>query len=280
MQQIVDRGRQLGVPVPKDLDRFLAGGGTEQPGDWEGREEQCLGYTGSDWDSFFGRVLKADKGAEKKRARAASDAPLDPASKRQAFELETGEEKGGGGGSLGNRPVMGVGEAVGVRALSKKGRKRGRGRARAESMPRRGRSSPDFIPLETDESGRSNTSRHRKVLEPVESEASGSGSGREDGPENEDEERVAPSRSYKKKSSEMVPRAKESSDEIRTESESNEKDDLECVTCGGLENPDLLLQCASGCCATLQHVYCVTPELYDMPKGDWLCNSCKQKGGV
>jgi hypothetical protein len=272
MQQIVDRGRQLGVPVPTDLERFLAGQnapGAEQPGDWE---EQCFGYTGSDWDSFFGRVLKADKGAERKRARAASDAPLDPASKRQAFE---GGEKGGDGGSLGNRPVMGVGEAF--RALSKKGRKRGRGRARAESMPGRDRSLPDFIPLETDESGRSKTSRHRTVLKPVESE---SGSGEEDDQENEDKERVAPSRSCKKKSSEAVLRAKESSDETGTELESNEKDDLECVTCGGLENSDLLLQCVSGWCATLQHVYCGTPELYDMPKGDWLCNSCKQKGGV
>jgi hypothetical protein len=76
----------------------------------------------------------------------------------------------------------------------------------------------------------------------------------------------------------MVLRAKESSDQIERETESTEEDDLACVTCGSSEIPDLLLQCASAWCTTLQHVYCVTPK--EMPKGDWFCNSCKQGSAI
>lgn len=58
--------------------------------------------------------------------------------------------------------------------------------------------------------------------------------------------------------------------------EKDDVDELVCKRCETIENQELILQCASGKCATILHVYCVLPELYDIPEGDWYCGRCQQ----
>jgi hypothetical protein len=46
--------------------------------------------------------------------------------------------------------------------------------------------------------------------------------------------------------------------------------------CKLVENQDLLLVCAGSQCTTVQHVYCILPELYEMPEGEWFCRVCQR----
>lgn len=61
LRQLVTRGQQLGVPVPAGLKRFLE---DKAPGGMSRGAEADRGTAGAalDWETFFGRVLKAEEG--------------------------------------------------------------------------------------------------------------------------------------------------------------------------------------------------------------------------
>lgn len=55
-----------------------------------------------------------------------------------------------------------------------------------------------------------------------------------------------------------------------------EDDAIVCDECQLVENQELLLVCASRQCTSIHHVYCVLPELYEMPEGEWFCRVCQR----
>jgi hypothetical protein len=53
-------------------------------------------------------------------------------------------------------------------------------------------------------------------------------------------------------------------------------DDTRCVSCGGVEQEDVMLLC--DLCGTAQHTFCLDPPLTQVPDGDWICPTCVAQG--
>jgi hypothetical protein len=66
----------------------------------------------------------------------------------------------------------------------------------------------------------------------------------------------------------------------KTNGESDAEDDyIVCNECVLVENQDLLLVCTGRQCTTILHLYCILPELYEMPEGKWFCRVCRDSKG-
>ena len=53
-------------------------------------------------------------------------------------------------------------------------------------------------------------------------------------------------------------------------------EDLVCEVCGDGGDEELLIMC-DGACGCGYHTYCLTPELEEVPDGDWFCTSCAKR---
>ncbi|GAQ88983.1 hypothetical protein KFL_004750120 [Klebsormidium nitens] len=106
LRQLVSRGQQLGVPVPAGLERFLeddATGGKPRGA----KEDRAAGGAALDWETFFGRVLKAEEGAEN---GGAEEGELG-----EEREMLEGQKKGKKGKSSRNRKTREAADEDGKR---------------------------------------------------------------------------------------------------------------------------------------------------------------------
>lgn len=51
-----------------------------------------------------------------------------------------------------------------------------------------------------------------------------------------------------------------------------------CSICGGSEDEDLIILCDGPGCNNEIHMYCLTPILTEIPKGNWYCDACDSSG--
>ena len=60
-----------------------------------------------------------------------------------------------------------------------------------------------------------------------------------------------------------------------------EVDGTYCQVCGRDDDGDTMLLCDK--CYEGYHIFCLKPQLAEIPEGDWLCDECKgvgNNGGV
>ena len=51
-----------------------------------------------------------------------------------------------------------------------------------------------------------------------------------------------------------------------------------CCICGEVDNEDLIILCDGKNCSKETHMYCIQPPLYEVPEGEWFCDTCDPKG--
>jgi hypothetical protein len=51
-----------------------------------------------------------------------------------------------------------------------------------------------------------------------------------------------------------------------------------CCICNGTEDEDMIILCDGSGCKKETHMYCLTPPLYEVPSGEWYCDTCDTKG--
>ena len=49
-------------------------------------------------------------------------------------------------------------------------------------------------------------------------------------------------------------------------------EDQQCSVCSGYENPSKTVLCDG--CDSAFHIYCLTPKLFRIPRGNWFCTKC------